>query len=161
MEGVKRTIRRRRKQGKTDYKARIGFLKSGKARIVVRKTNRYVLGQIVVSDVAQDKVLVGANSRELLSLGWPKEATGSLKSLPACYLTGFLLGKKSNEIKEGVFDIGLNRNIKKSRLYAFLKGVLDAGIQIPHDEKVLPDYESFKKNEKVGKDLDKIKENIK
>jgi len=94
MKKIGKTIRRRRKEGKTDYKSRLGLLKSGKARVVARKTNRYFIGQIVISDIAQDKVIIGANSKELLSKGWPEELKGSLKSLTACYLTGFLLGKK-------------------------------------------------------------------
>ena len=112
MKDVFRTSRRRRKEGKTDYKARIGLLKSGKARVIVRKTNRYIIGQIVVSEDAKDRIVVGVNSRELIEKGWPKEMSGSLKSMPAAYLAGFFLGKKSAEIKEGILDIGLQRNIK-------------------------------------------------
>ena len=132
MKKIGKTIRRRRKEGKTDYKSRLGLLKSGKARVIARKTNRYFIGQIVISDIAQDKVIVGVNSKELLSKGWPEELKGSLKSLTACYLTGILLGKKiegsKEPIKEYILDIGLQRNIKKSRLYAFLKGVVVGGV---------------------------------
>ena len=44
MQGVQKTIRKRRYEGKTDYKARFFLLKSGKPRVVFRKTNRYLLG---------------------------------------------------------------------------------------------------------------------
>jgi len=161
MKGPSRTIRRRRKEGKTDYKARFGLLKSGKARVVVRKTNKYLIGQIVSSDIAQDKVVVGVNSKDLLANGWPKELVGSLKSLPACYLSGYLLGKKSKEIKEGVLDIGLHRNISQSRIYAFLKGLVDSGFKIVHDEKVFPSDEMLNKNVKTGNLIKHVKEKIK
>jgi len=157
--------RKRRIKGKTDYKARINLLKSGKGRIVFRKTNRYIIGQYVESKEAKDKVIVGVNSKELLKYGWPKEATGSLKSLPASYLSGFLLGKKisKKDITEGIFDIGLHRSLKKSRIYSFLKGVIDADIKIKSKEELFPDEkklrgEHMKYKEKL--DFDKIKQNI-
>lgn len=157
MQKIKRTIRRRRKEGKTDYKARLGLLKSGKPRVVVRKSNKYIIGQVVVSDIAQDKVVCGVSSKELLSHGWPKELVGNLKSLPACYLAGFLLGKKSKEVKEGILDIGLQRNISKSGIYAFLRGLIDSGFDLPHSEKALPNDEMLNKNEKTGSLIKKIR----
>ena len=161
MKGPSRTIRRRRKEGKTDYKARFGFLKSGMPRVVVRRTNRYLIAQIISSDVAQDKVIVEVNSKELLSKGWPKELAGSLKSLPACYLAGYLLGKKSKDIQKGILDIGLQRSISKNRLYSFLRGLVDSGFEIAHDEKVFPSDEMLSKNEKTGKLIKQIKEKLK
>ena len=160
MKGAGRTIRRRRREGKTDYKARLGFLKSGMPRVIVRKTNRYILGQIVVSDISQDRIILSVNSKDLLTNGWPKEMGGSLKSLPAAYLTGFLLGKKAKDIDEAILDIGLQRNIKKSRLYAFLKGLVDAGFKIGHKESVLPDEEMMGKNEKTANLISKIRSSL-
>ena len=161
MKGPSRTIRRRRKEGKTDYKARFGFLKSGIPRVVARRTNKYLIAQIISSDVAQDKVIIEVNSKELLSKGWPKELAGSLKSLPACYLTGYLLGKKSKDIQKGILDIGLQRSISKNRIYSFLKGLVDSGFEIAHDEKVFPSDEMLSKNEKTGKLIKQIKEKLK
>ena len=74
-----KTIRRRRKENKTDYGKRIKLLKSGKPRIVFRKSNRYVVAQYVISKEAQDKTELGVSSKELLKHGWPKENSGSLK----------------------------------------------------------------------------------
>lgn len=160
MERIGRTIRRRRREGKTDYKSRFNFLKSGKDRVVFRKSNRYIIGQIIISEIAQDKAKVTVTSKDLLTLGWPKEMAGSLKSLPACYLTGYLTGKKSG-IKEAIFDIGLLRNVHKSRIYAFLKGLKDSGVEISCKEEVLPTEEEINKNEKTGKLIKQIKEKIK
>lgn len=153
--------KRRREERKTDYKARFALLKSEKPRLVVRKTNRYIIAQIVVSDIAQDRVIVAANSKELLSKGWPKEKSGSLKSLPAAYLTGFLVVKKlKTKIGEVVLDIGLQRNTPYSRLYAALKGAIDAGLKVPHDPSVLPDIKRIQANEKIKSLFEKIKEKI-
>ncbi len=158
--------RKRRREGKTDYKARIALLRSGKARVVFRKTNRYVIGQYVKSTEGRDKVIIGLNSKELLKYGWPENLKGSLKSLSACYLTGFLLGKKildKEEKVEAIFDIGLLRGIKKSREYAFLKGVIDAEVKIGGKKEIFPDEERLK-GEHLKKNLreifNKIKENI-
>ena len=57
--------RRRRLESKTDYKSRLALLKSEKPRLVVRKTNRYIIVQIVSSEIAQDKILVGKTSKKL------------------------------------------------------------------------------------------------
>lgn len=155
-----RIPKKRRQQAKTDYHARLALLKSQKPRIVVRKTNRYITAQLVETHIAQDKVLVSMTSKELLDHGWPKEKIGSLKSLQASYLLGFLLGNKI-KAKEAILDIGLQRNTPRSRLYAVLKGLIDAGIKIPHSGDTLPTLEELKKNEKLAPLLLKIKEKIK
>jgi len=155
--------KRRRREGKTDYKARINLLRSGKARIVFRKTNRYVIGQYIKSKEAKDYVVVGLTSKKLLKYGWPQSALGSLKSLPACYLTGFLLGKKilDKGKEEGIFDIGLLRSIAGSRVYSFLKGVVDAGVKVGYKEEMFPEKERIEgKHLKSKIDVNKIKENI-
>jgi len=157
-----RSIKRRRKENKTDYLARLTLLKSGKSRLVVRKTNRYIIAQIIDSNVAQDKVVVGVNSHDLLANGWPKELTGSLKGIPAAYLTGFMLAQKAKEKKvaEAILDLGLYRNVKKSRLYAVLKGAVEGGLKIPHDSAALPEMKKIT-NEKVAKAFEKAKEALK
>ena len=149
--------RRRRIAAKTDYKSRLSLLKSEKPRLVVRKTNRYIIAQIVSSDIAQDKIVAGVNSKILLSKGFPPELAGSLKSLGAAYLTGFLLGKKARAsgIKDAILDAGMYPNIKNSRVYAVLKGAVDAGLKIPHNPDVLPQIEDIK-SEKIIKIFDKI-----
>lgn len=158
-----KTIKKRRRiEGKTDYRARLVMLKSGKPRIIFRKTNRYIIGQLVSSKEAQDKILIGLDSRALENYGWPK--SGSIKSLPAAYLTGLLLGKKvidkERKIK-AIFDLGLNRNSAKSREYAFLKGVIDAGVEIKCDAKVFPeDSRLAGKHLKKNIDFEKIKTKI-
>jgi large subunit ribosomal protein L18 len=128
-----RTIRRRRREAKTDYKARFSLLKSGKPRLVVRKSNRYILVQLVSSDLAQDKVLASVSSKELVEKGWPKEKIGSLKSVHAAYLTGFLLAKTmKGKQPEAIFDMGMYPNVHGSRIYAALRGAGEGLVEIPH-----------------------------
>lgn len=145
-----RIVKRRRREGKTDYKARLVLLKSNSPRLVVRKSNRYVILQLVESSNAHDKILVGVSTKELLNLGWPADKSGSLKSLGACYLAGLLLGKKISEhgkIKGRVIlDSGLIPNTKGSRVYAAAKGVKDSGVDIKISENVFPVEERIKKH---------------
>lgn len=134
-----RTIKRRRRERKTDYKARFALLKSGKPRLVVRKTNKYLIAQVVETNLAQDRVVYGVTSKQLLSQGWSELKSGSLKSLKAAYQTGYLLGQKmKGKVDELILDTGMHRNIHKSRIYAVLRGAVDAGLNIPHNKDVLP-----------------------
>ena len=157
MQGIKRTVRRRRYEGRTDYKARLHLLSSGKPRVIFRKTNRYLIGQIVVSDVAQDRVIVNVSTKDLLGHGWPVKLAGSLKSLPAAYLMGYMLAKKVKSINEGILDIGLLRHVPKSRIYAFVKGLRDAGFNIPCNEDVLPDESLLNKKPETAKLINQLK----
>ena len=160
MKGIQRTIRKRRLEGRTDYKARLYLLKSGKPRVIFRKTNRYLLAQIVVSEIAQDRVLVNVSTKDLIKYGWPEKLSGSLKSLPAAYLMGYLLVKKSKDIKKGVLDIGLLTHVPKSRIYAFVKGLKDAGFDIPCNDDVLPTEDLINKKKETAKLINQLKEKI-
>lgn len=126
---------RRRREKRTDYNRRLNLLRSGKTRLVVRKTLRHYLVQFVDYTPQGDKVVVAANSLELKKFGWLMP-TGNL---PAAYLTGFLCGLKAKgKVKEAVLDIGLYDSTKGGTIYAVLKGAVDAGIEIPHDAAILP-----------------------
>lgn len=154
-----KTIRRRRQEGKTDYKARMELIKSGKPRLVIRKTNRYIIAQIVRSEGAQDFVVTTMSSKDLISKGWPEDKSGSLKNRAASYLIGYLVGKLalSKKVDEAILDFGMHRNIQKSRIYTVLKGVVDAGVKVPHDKKVLPTDEFVHVSPEFKKIIDKIK----
>lgn len=152
--------KRRRLEAKTDYLARKTLL-IGDTRVIFRKTNRYIIGQCVTSKEAQDFVLMGVTSKELENYGWPQVT--SIKNLSASYLTGYLLGKKmlDKDKKTGILDIGLIRSINKSKIYSFLKGLVDAGINIKHNPKVFPE-ESRIQGKHLSKtiDVNKIKSEI-
>jgi large subunit ribosomal protein L18 len=157
-----RTIKARRRANKTDYNARLKLLKSGKKRIVVRKTNKYVIVQLIESNEAKDKVLIGISSKDLLEHGWDKKNEGSLKSVPACYLAGLLLGAKMDKSKEiPVIDLGMIRNVKKGRIYAVINGLVDAGVKIKHKKETFPDERRLKGEHLKNKiDFETIKKNI-
>ena len=106
----------RKKSGKTNYKKRLRLLLSEKLRLIIRRSNKNVLGQIVQYHPDGDKVLLTTTSQELTKLGW----NYSRKNLPASYLTGLLLGKKAQEkkVKEAILDLGLQTSIGGGRLYA-------------------------------------------
>ena len=128
---------RRRREGRTDYRYRLKLLKSGLARAVVRIANGRVLVSLVAYDPTGDRVIATAQSRELPGLGFP---SGSLKSTPASYLTGYLAGlrAKAAGTSSAVLDVGLRRPTRGGRLLGALRGLLDAGVQIPHGEKGFP-----------------------
>ncbi|TFH08418.1 MAG: 50S ribosomal protein L18 [Candidatus Thorarchaeota archaeon] len=130
---------RRRREGKTNYYRRKRLLQSRRPRLVVRKTNANTLVQIINANVVGDMTVASAVATELSEYGW-KAGTGNL---PAAYLTGFLAGirAKARGINEAVLDMGLNPPIKGSRIYAALKGVVDAGLTVPHGPEILPDEE--------------------
>lgn len=135
-----KTIKRRRQECKTDYVLRLGLLKAKFPRIVVRRTNKYFIAQIVESAAAQDKVLLGVTSKDLLEYGWDKKAVGSLKSLPAGYLTGYLLAKKAKS-GEYILDLGMARNHKGGRLFSVIAGLKDGGLNVHANEEVFPTEE--------------------
>ena len=162
-----KTLKKRRNENKTSYKKRLGLLKSGTPRIVIRKTNRYVIVQYIKSHEAQDKVIVHTTSKELLKHGWPESLEGSLKSIPCAYLTGFIAGKKILEKEKNpeiILDAGLHRNIHGNRIYAVLKGLIDAGLKIKADKKSFPKEERISGkhlNQNVQKAFEQLKNKIK
>jgi large subunit ribosomal protein L18 len=129
---------RRRREGKTNYRARRALVLSGKPRLVIRNTLKNITAQIIVAKPHGDEALASAHSRELTkNYGW-KAPRGNI---PAAYLTGLLCGLKAKHkgITEAILDIGLHSPSKGARVFAALKGVLDAGVYVPHSEEKLPD----------------------
>jgi len=158
-----KTLKRRRKEHKTDYLKRLKSLKSGKPRIVFRRTNRYLISQYVESKEAKDKVVLGVDSKELLKYGFPENSKGSLKSIPASYLTGFLTGKKiiSKKLETPIVDFGMLRTIHKTKVYAFINGMIDAGIKIKCPKDAFPEESRIKgKNLKNKIPFEEIKSKI-
>ncbi len=128
---------KRRREGRTDYEQRLKLVKSGKPRLITRKTENQSIVQLAEIQEQGDKIITSAQSKALENYGW-KSHTGNL---PAAYLTGYLLGKRAQEegIKEGVHDIGLHVPSKGSKVFSMLKGALDAGLVVPHGEEKIPE----------------------
>ena len=127
---------RRRREGKTDYRARYKMVISGKIRAVVRKSLKNLVVQFVKSSIEGDRTLSFTKSTELIKYGWPYNRGNT----PAAYLTGFLAGCKAlkSGITEAILDIGPQRAVRGGRLFAALKGLIDAGIKIPHGDGIFP-----------------------
>ncbi|MEM0084447.1 MAG: 50S ribosomal protein L18 [Candidatus Methanomethylicia archaeon] len=128
---------RRRREYLTDYRRRLKLVISGKPRLVVRKTNRYVIAQVIKAKIKGDETIVSAHTSELRKLGWKY----SLKNVPACYLLGLIIGYRAAKLglNEAILDIGLQRPTKGSRVFAVVKGAIDAGLNIPVSKEKLPD----------------------
>lgn len=154
---------KRRLEGKTDYDKRLELLKSGMPQIVVRKSLKYIKAQVTDFDSKGDKTLSSANSKELKKLGW----NFAYDNIPAAYLTGLLLGKKSlkNNVNEVVLNAGLYPSVKGSRIYATVKGALDAGLKVSVDEEILPSEQRIKgehitKFKNLPMEFEKVKQKI-
>ncbi len=151
---------RRRREGKTDYKRRLKILLSDKPRMVVRKTLNSIIVQIIQYEAQGDKVLAAIDSKSLSKLGW----NYNFRNIPSAYLAGAMIAKKAKEagVEEAILDIGLHKSVPGSRLYAVLKGAVDAGLNIPHSEDVLPkeDRLTGKHIEDYAKELKKDKESF-
>jgi large subunit ribosomal protein L18 len=141
---------RRRREGTTDYRQRLKLLKSGLPRVVVRSSLKNFSVQFISFDPKGDKVLASATSKELEQYGWGKPKSNT----PSTYLTGFLAGKSaaSKGIKEGILDIGLQTPSPGSKVFAAMRGVLDAGIKIPYQGGVIPKAERIE-GKHLGKDI--------
>ncbi|KAG1656413.1 hypothetical protein FOA52_009391 [Chlamydomonas sp. UWO 241] len=158
---------RRRRQGKTDYRARLRLVKQDKNkynthkyRFVVRFSKKDVTCQIVYTTIAGDVCMAAAYSHELPGYG----LSCGLTNYAATYATGLLCARrvltklgladtyKGQEEADGetfmvepeadaprpfyaLLDTGLKRTSTGSKVFAALKGALDGGIEIPHNEK--------------------------
>ena len=130
---------RRKREGKTDYRKRLSIVISGKPRLVVRKSLTRIIAQIVIYDEKGDRTAVAVRSDALKKYGW----NFSFKNITASYLLGVFIGHmaKKKGIKDAVLDIGMNKPVTGSRLFAVLKGAIDSGMTIPHSEEILPSKE--------------------
>lgn len=138
MHRTYRVQMRRKREGKTDYRFRLKMMRSGLPRAVVRSTNRNIIVQLCEFDQSGDRVIASACGFELKKkFGFQ----GSTDTTPASYLVGYLAGKKAikNNVSQAVLDIGFHSPVKGARVFAALKGLLDAGIEIPHQEEKFPD----------------------
>jgi len=129
---------RRRREGKTDYRSRRALVLTKLPRLVARRTLKHIIVQIVKAEATGDQVVVSAHSRELAeTYSWK----GDCGNAPAAYLTGLLCGFRAaaQGVKKAVLDLGLQSPSRGTRVFAAVKGVLDAGVMVPHSENMLPD----------------------
>ncbi len=143
---------RRRREGRTDYRRRLRLLRASVPRAVVRKTNTGVIVQVTGFSDRGDTILASAVARDLVKLGW----TGPTGNVPAAYLTGLLAGRRAvgKGVTTAVLDLGRQAPTKGGRVFAVLKGLVDAGLEVPHDEGVLPGDDRIK-GAHLGPDIGK------
>jgi len=133
----RRVLYRREREGRTDYDYRRGLLRSGKPRLVARISLKHVRAQVVRAKEEGDEILTSAFSKELSEWDWK----GYTSNTPSAYLVGLLCGFRALEegVEECVLDIDRFVASPQARVFAVLKGAVDAGLGVPHNEKVLPD----------------------
>jgi len=129
---------RRRREGKTDYKARRRLIQQDKNkfnapkyRLVVRITNRDIICQVVFSKIIGDEVICAAYAHELRSKYGVKVG---LTNYASCYATGLLVARRLltklglAEKYEGVKEpTGAEFHIQPGERKPF-KAVLDIGL---------------------------------
>jgi large subunit ribosomal protein L5e len=143
---------------------------SPKYRFVVRLTNRDVICQVVAAKVKGDEVITAAYAHELPRYG---VKTG-LTNYASVYCVGLLAARRLlqkyklddkyvgqatadgemylvDELDDGprpftaYLDVGLARTTTGARIFAALKGAVDGGLRIPHNEKRFPGYDAESK----------------
>jgi len=141
-----------------------------KYRMIVRSTNKDVVCQIAYSRMQGDIIVAAAYSHELPAFGLPV----GLKNYAAHYCTGLLLARriltkfKMDKLYEGqtevdgeeytvepvddgprpfrcFLDVGLNRTTTGNKVFGALKGALDGGLDIPHNNKRFPGFDDESK----------------
>ncbi|MBI4449129.1 50S ribosomal protein L18 [Candidatus Woesearchaeota archaeon] len=139
MTGQQTIWMRRKRCRTTNYAKRLKLLVGKQPRLVVRKSLHYISAQLITYKGEGDVVALSAHTKELPTYGYK----ASPKNICAAYLLGLLLATKARKagIKTAVLDCGLYPNIHGNKIYATLKGAIDGGISIPHEENALPPLE--------------------
>jgi Ribosomal protein L18 len=125
---------KRNRQGKTNYRKRAALLISKSPFITIKISDQNVTSQVLKATRSGDVVISSVHSRELKNHGWK----GSMNSLPACYLTGLLVGKKSIEKGTDTAILYTGKDPFTTRIAACLKGIVAAGLNVPVSDKSLP-----------------------
>ena len=144
-------ILRRIRDKKTNYSRRKKMLMGHRDFVTVQISNENTQVKIHKPELTGDKVISSAHSRFLIKKGWK----GSRKNIPASYLTGYFAGKKA--LKKGTDSAILYSGTRQytQRMAAALKGIIDAGLKIPADEKTFPT------NDRINGEHLKIKNDVK
>lgn len=147
-----------------------------KYRLIVRISNKDVCAQIAHATMAGDKIISCAYAHELPRYGLKV----GLTNYAACYCVGLLIARRTlqkfglDEAYEGktedlgedyqveheddekrpfkcFLDVGIARTSTGARIFGFLKGALDGGLDVPHSEKRFAGY--LKEESKLDEEL--------
>ena len=138
---------RRRRESLTNYRKRVAMVKSGLERVVVRRSNRRIIGQVIKYEAKGDVALAYADSQELKKFGWPSRG-----NKPTAYLTGLLLARKAGQRGECILDIGLSSPVKNSIPFVFAKGCKDGGLRLKGNFEIDENVYNYS-NSKYAKEL--------
>lgn len=90
--------RRRRREGKTDFKARTKMIRQDKNkyntrkyRLIVRMSNQAITCQVAYATILGDKIVAAATSKELSKYG----VVAGYKNYAAAYCTGLLVARRA------------------------------------------------------------------
>ncbi|MED6199125.1 60S ribosomal protein L5 [Stylosanthes scabra] len=129
---------KRRREGKTDYRARIRLINQDKNkyntpkyRFVVRFTNKDIVAQITSASIAGDIVLAGAYAHELPRYGLEV----GLTNYAAAYCTGLLLARRvlkmlemDEEYQGNVEATGEDFSVEPADTRRPFRALLDVGL---------------------------------
>jgi large subunit ribosomal protein L18 len=133
---------RRIRERKTNYRKREKLLVGKKDFVTVNVSDQNISAQLIRPDLLGDKVMASVHSNELLSYGWK----GSRKNIPSCYLVGLLLGKKCLQKKISSAILYIGKRHFTTKIAACLKGLSEAGLQLPFSESILPSEDRIQGN---------------
>ncbi|XP_058101893.1 large ribosomal subunit protein uL18-like isoform X1 [Magnolia sinica] len=129
---------KRRREGKTDYRARIRLINQDKNkyntpkyRFVVRFTNKDIIAQIISASIAGDLVLATAFAHELPRYG----LEAGLTNYAAAYCTGLLLARRvlkmlemDDEYQGNVEATGEDFSVEPTESRRPFRALLDVGL---------------------------------
>ncbi|KAJ4730315.1 60S ribosomal protein L5 [Melia azedarach] len=129
---------KRRREGKTDYRARIRLINQDKNkyntpkyRFVVRFTNKDIIAQIVSANIVGDTVLASAYAHELPQYGLKV----GLTNYAAAYCTGLLLARRvlkklemDDEYEGNVEATGEDFSVEPTENRRPFRALLDVGL---------------------------------
>uniref|UniRef100_A0A5B7BHZ2 Large ribosomal subunit protein uL18 C-terminal eukaryotes domain-containing protein n=1 Tax=Davidia involucrata TaxID=16924 RepID=A0A5B7BHZ2_DAVIN len=129
---------KRRREGKTDYRARIRLINQDKNkyntpkyRFVVRFTNKDIIAQIISASIAGDIVLAAAYAHELPRYGLEV----GLTNYAAAYCTGLLLARRvlkmlemDDEYQGNVEATGEDFSVEPAESRRPFRALLDVGL---------------------------------
>jgi large subunit ribosomal protein L18 len=133
---------RRIRERKTNYRKREKLLVGKKDFVTVNVSDQNISAQLIRPDLLGDKVMASVHSNELLSYGWK----GSRKNIPSCYLVGLLLGKKCLQKKISRAILYIGKRHFTTKIAACLKGLSEAGLELPFSENILPSDDRIQGN---------------
>src|SRR5574342_141029 len=133
---------RRIRERKTNYRKREKLLVGRKDFVTVNVSDQNISAQLIRPDLLGDKVMASVHSNELLSYGWK----GSRKNIPSCYLVGLLLGKKCLQKKISSAILYIGKRHFTTKIAACLKGLSEAGLELPYSEDILPSEDRIQGN---------------